>query len=166
MDHSHHTDHSNFGGNTIMAELGDNAPCKTHMLFTWGSQDLCIVFDWWHIRSRIGFVVSLLVVLLLSLGYEYVRAVNAATDSDAEILPGPSGSKRDDGSTSSSLRHPRSRIFSAAFYALQVLYSFFLMLVFMTYNGWVMLAVIGGAFTGHFFWSSRIARSSRGMNCH
>ncbi|KAK9365718.1 Ctr copper transporter family-domain-containing protein [Lipomyces kononenkoae] len=164
MDHSHHADHIGGGGMEIMTELGESAPCKTPMLFTWDSQDLCIVFDWWHIRSGIGFVGSLLAVLLLSLGYEYLRAINAATDSDAETLPGPSGSKRDERLTSS--RQPRSRIFRAAFYALQVLYSFFLMLVFMTYNGWVMLAVVCGAFTGHLFWSSRIVRSSRGMFCH
>ncbi|KAK9315732.1 Ctr copper transporter family-domain-containing protein [Lipomyces starkeyi] len=164
MDHSQHMSHANADGIEKMHDFGESAHCRTHMLFTWDSKDLCIVFDWWHIRSSIGFLVSLLVVLVLSLGYEYIRAINAAVDSDAETLPGPSGSKKDDRPTY--LSRPRSRIYRAAVYALQVLYSFFLMLVFMTYNGWIMLAVVGGAFTGHLLWSSRFDRSSRGMFCH
>ncbi|KAK9376263.1 Ctr copper transporter family-domain-containing protein [Lipomyces chichibuensis] len=164
MDHSQHMGHLNADNIENMRDFGESAPCKTHMLFTWDSEDLCIVFDWWHIRSRIGFFVSLLAVLVLSLGYEYFRAINAAVDLDAESLPGPSGSKKDDRLTY--LSRPRSRIYRAAFYALQVMYSFFLMLVFMTYNGWIMLAVVGGAFAGHLLWSSRLDRSARGMFCH
>ncbi|KAK9325774.1 Ctr copper transporter family-domain-containing protein [Lipomyces orientalis] len=166
MDHSQHMGHTSSDDIEMdfLYDFGESSPCRTPMLFTWDSKDLCIVFDWWHIRSGFGFLVSLLAVLFLSLGYEYVRAINGAVDSDAETLPGPSGMKRDERTTYG--RRPQLRILRAAFYALQVAYSFFLMLVFMTYNGWVMLAVVGGAFSGHLLWSSRFGRSSRGMFCH
>ncbi|KAF4535184.1 putative ctr copper transporter family protein [Lasiodiplodia theobromae] len=43
----------------------------------------------------------------------------------------------------------RIKIVKAVLYAVQVFYSFFIMLLFMTYNGWVMLAVAVGAFAGY-----------------
>ena len=47
------------------------------------------------------------------------------------------------------MREKKIRLVKAAFYAVQVFYSFFIMLLFMTYNGWVMLAVAAGAFIGY-----------------
>jgi len=43
-----------------------------------------------------------------------------------------------------------SEVVKAIFYGLQVFYSFFIMLIFMTYNGWVMVAVAVGASIGHY----------------
>ncbi|OMP87237.1 Copper transport protein CTR2 [Diplodia seriata] len=43
----------------------------------------------------------------------------------------------------------RVKLIKAVLYAVQVFYSFFIMLLFMTYNGWVMLAVAVGAFVGY-----------------
>ena len=43
----------------------------------------------------------------------------------------------------------KTKVVKAALYALQVFYSFFIMLLFMTYNGWIMLAVAVGAFVGY-----------------
>ncbi|OJD29273.1 ctr copper transporter family protein [Diplodia corticola] len=43
----------------------------------------------------------------------------------------------------------RVKVIKAVLYAVQVFYSFFIMLLFMTYNGWVMLAVAVGAFVGY-----------------
>jgi len=58
----------------------------------------------------------------------------------------------------------RSKVVKAAFYALQVFYSFFIMLLFMTYNGWIMLAVAVGAFVGYLaFGSGAVTKSAA---CH
>lgn len=43
------------------------------MLFTWNTENLCIVFRWWHIRSTFGLVASLLAVVALVAGYEALR---------------------------------------------------------------------------------------------
>ena len=43
------------------------------MLFTWDTTNLCIVFKWWHIQTTIGLWLSLLAVVALGAGYEYIR---------------------------------------------------------------------------------------------
>ncbi|KAK2748345.1 hypothetical protein FQN57_001003 [Myotisia sp. PD_48] len=58
----------------------------------------------------------------------------------------------------------KSKLIRAGLYALQVFYSFFIMLLFMTYNGWVMLAVAAGAFVGYLFFGDDTAAKS--VSCH
>ena len=75
----------------------------------------------------------------------------------------------------------RQKLAKAAFYAVQVFYSFFIMyvehhaaacekstdkcrLLFMTYNGWVMLAVAVGAFVGYLSFGNSSATKS--VACH
>jgi len=60
--------------------------------------------------------------------------------------------------------HQRSRAIKALFYAVQVFYSFFIMLLFMTYNGYVMLAVAVGAFIGHLAFG--VESASKDASCH
>nr|OQO26427.1 hypothetical protein B0A51_04949 [Rachicladosporium sp. CCFEE 5018] len=56
------------------------------------------------------------------------------------------------------------RVVKAAFYGVQVFYSFFIMLLFMTYNGWIMLAVGFGAFLGYLLFGGSSATKSAA--CH
>ncbi|KAK9467824.1 Ctr copper transporter family-domain-containing protein [Lipomyces arxii] len=166
MDHSQHMDGMN-SMNQLDSKLGDfvgspegtaSRSCNLHMLFTWNTKDLCIVFDWWHITTTFGLIVSLAVIFAVAGGYEYLRMLTSPRAS-LDILP-----KREDHATTQAVKS-RSKAKMAAFYAIQVFYSFFLMLVFMTYNGWVMLSVVAGAFSGHYFFSGRDSES-RGMFCH
>jgi copper transporter 1 len=46
------------------------------MLFTWNTDNLCIVFRQWHIRSTPSLVISLVAVVLLAMGYEALRALS------------------------------------------------------------------------------------------
>lgn len=59
----------------------------------------------------------------------------------------------------------RAHIAKALFYAVQVFYSFFIMLLFMTYNGWVMLAVAVGAFLGFVLWGGK-GEATKSVACH
>jgi len=62
-------------------------------------------------------------------------------------------------------RSARARkIVLAGLYAVQVFYSFFIMLLFMTYNGWVMLSVAVGAFVGYMLFEGSTATKS--VVCH
>ncbi|USP77233.1 Copper transport protein CTR2 [Curvularia clavata] len=101
-------------------------------------------------------------------------------------MPGMGGSgpkciyapPKDDGQTneSSSLLGPgrngslgrsteqQMKIIKAVLYAVQVFYSFFIMLLFMTYNGWIMLAVAVGAFVGYLMFSQ--SSSTKSVACH
>lgn len=44
------------------------------MLFTWDTDNLCIIFRWWHIHSTTGLIFSLLAVVALTAGYEAIRS--------------------------------------------------------------------------------------------
>jgi len=155
--------------------------CQMSMLFTWNTQDLCLVFRWWHVTSTQSLVLSLLAVVALGAGYEYLRAVsrvysahvdaaNAATDSEALVpyytpapteesllLAAPVGVRK---------RGEHGHIGKGLLYGAQVFYSFFIMLLFMTYNGWVMIAVALGAFVGYVIWGDAAGSSVKSVACH
>lgn len=44
------------------------------MLFTWDTNNLCIVFRQWHIRGPGSLVLSLLAIVAITAGYEALRA--------------------------------------------------------------------------------------------
>ena len=46
------------------------------MLFTWDTTNLCIVFPQWRVSSTITPIISLLGVILLTAGYEFVREMS------------------------------------------------------------------------------------------
>ena len=66
---------------------------------------------------------------------------------------------------------PGSRAFRAGLYGLLVFISFFLMLVFMTYNAYLILSVVLGAAIGHYAFNSHMnvdasQSPGKGMSCH
>ena len=133
------------------------------MLFTWDTNNLCIIFRWWHISSTLTLLISLAAVALLTAGYELVRESSRRYElSSAEHLNSlPSKSLRsfrpnlwrhvwflewglslriyeddDNNHERSSLlwsgkdagqQEKKVRVVKAAFYAVQVFYSFFIM---------------------------------------
>lgn len=150
MDHSQHDhhahmghtmDHSGHGGHGGMPGMEDM--CNMNMIFTWDYNNLCIVFKQWHIRSTTGLVISLLAIVAIGAGYEalreairrYEHAVNKRVDAV------PRQNKTD--------VSRRAHIIKAILYGIQNFYAFMIMLVFMTYNGWVMIAVSVGAAVGY-----------------
>lgn len=164
------------------------------MLFTWSTQNLCIVSSSWQITGPFSLLVSLLLIVALAAGYEGVKAytrhversykpknvskVSSAHDPQLhqEQHQQPSSADRtsaplfaspdiDEEAPLRGTMSPRSvfttqqpailakhrrqaRLVLGALYAAQVFYSFFIMLLFMTYNGWIMLSVAVGAFVG------------------
>lgn len=140
MDHDH-SGHGGHGGSSDM--------CSMNMLFTWDSNNLCVVFKWWHVRTTLGLYLTLVSIVLLSAGYEYLRFRMRLIDNQASIANGVSTSGM--------------KVYKALGYAAQVGYSYLLMLMFMTYNGWVMIAVSCGAGLGFYLWGNR---SERQLSCH
>jgi copper transporter 1 len=69
MDHGG-MDHGDMGhgGGGAMPEM-----CNMNMLFTWDTNNLCIVFKQWHVRGNISLMFSLLAVVLFCVGYEWLR---------------------------------------------------------------------------------------------
>ncbi|KAK7205205.1 Ctr copper transporter family-domain-containing protein [Myxozyma melibiosi] len=167
MDHSHHHHHH---------ASPDDAACKMAMIFNWDPIDTCIVFEWWHIRGLYSLTASLLAVVALGVSYEYLR-----TWPEAAVLSAPAvlrGEKKvDDGEGSGYgplmmfVNRNRKEV-KAVLYGVQVVYSYFIMLVAMTYNGWILLAVGVGAYLGHRIFNKEEDESGpktqkkRGMSCH
>ncbi|KAI8720686.1 Copper transport protein [Fusarium sp. LHS14.1] len=177
MDHAH-MDHSGMDhkgmdhGGMDHGDGGMKDMCSMNMLFTWDTKNLCIVFRQWHIRSTSSLVFSLVAVILLAVGYEALRSLSRryeealdkrvrATPSDepvTESTPILSGQNQEQADQ-------RAHIIKAVLYALQNFYAFMLMLVFMTYNGWVMVSVSLGAFIGYIFFGHRTS-ATKDNACH
>ncbi|KAI1311449.1 Ctr copper transporter family-domain-containing protein [Xylaria venustula] len=77
------------------------------------------------------------------------------------IGTGPSESS----SSSSATVSQRARILKAILYGVQNFYAFMIMLLFMTYNGWVMIAVAVGAGVGYYAFGSH-TRATKETACH
>jgi len=58
------------------------------------------------------------------------------------------------------------RALRAGLYGASVLLSCFLMLVFMTYNAYLIFAVVAGAAIGHYLFSGFVEPDSKGVSCH
>lgn len=150
-------DHSAHGGMDHDMPMHDM--CKMNMIFTWEWKNTCVVYEWWHVKTKTGFLLTLVAIALLSMFYEFVR--NWISRWKARRTPLSSGLS----TPVLAGRAPNSlRVKLAALYALQVGYSFMLMLVFMTYNGWYMLAVVAGAGLGFYLWGDE--GEAKSMVCH
>ncbi|KAG7108773.1 Copper transport protein CTR2 like [Verticillium longisporum] len=166
MDHSH-MDHGDSGhggmdhghGGMEHGDMG-GAQCSMNMLFTWDTNNLCIVFRQWRIDSTFSLVLSLLLVVALAAGYEALRAASrryeTAVNKRVTNLP-TTGDREPDTETTPFLwtgsqqveASKTAHVVKAVLYGLQNFYAFMIMLIFMTYNGWVMVAVALGAFVGY-----------------
>ncbi|ELR10519.1 hypothetical protein, variant [Pseudogymnoascus destructans 20631-21] len=135
------------------------ARCNMNMLFTWSTQDLCIIFRSWHITGPITLTISLLAIVALVAGFEALRATTARYD--AALLK-----RRDElPRQQQSLRDVRAKVVRSALYGLETFYAFMIMLLFMTYNGQVMIAVGIGAFVGHLAFGGATT-ATRETACH
>jgi len=161
------------------------ARCAMHMLWNTQIINTCVVFPQWHITSYASFIISLVVVAGLGVLFEYLRASQRALDTRIALLlrgarrnsgrpiSPPTASTDRDGelgesegliTTHPSQRHgqklyavpPVARIARALLYALMAFLSFFLMLIFMTYNAYLILAVVAGAGLGHYIFGSHM----------
>ncbi|CUS06784.1 unnamed protein product [Tuber aestivum] len=176
MDHSTHDHHAHLmhaSANSNMHASPGAHNCQMSMFFTWSTKDLCLVFRSWHVRNTTTLILSLLAVIALSAGYELVRdlarryeaRVDGAlsiSEETSSLLPGRAGAVAGAGEAGRKRRN--GRIGKAMFYGVQVFYSFFIMLLFMTYNGWVMISVAVGSAIGYTIWGGSGAAKS--VACH
>ncbi|THU85707.1 Ctr copper transporter [Dendrothele bispora CBS 962.96] len=183
MDHG---DHGGHGGHDM--PMGPS--CSMNMLWNTQIVDTCIVFPSWHIRSNADFVLSFFIIIALGVFYEYLRVIQKNVDQRiASSLT--KGKRRERNARSRSISPteqveaqgllsggvkpagsvpvpPFYRVVRAVLYGLTVFLSFFLMLVFMTYNAYLILAVVVGAAIGHYIFGGSISpfEDAKGMACH
>lgn len=139
-------------------DMGDSDSCSMNMLFTWSYKNTCVVFRWWHIRKLSDMLLSFIAIMFLGYLYEYLRYYIFKSQANRAGVTNTSSSS-----------HRKNKFYNSCWYGLQVGYSFMLMLVFMTYNGWLMIAVVLGAIWGHYSWGTRIkplADEIPALACH
>lgn len=73
MDHSGHSgmDHDHSGMNHDHSGMG--TPCKMNMIWNYDTDGLCLVFPSWQITSTSSLYGSLSAIVLLGVGYEWLR---------------------------------------------------------------------------------------------
>jgi len=171
--------------------------CSMNMLWNTQIVDTCIVFRSWHVSSNASFVGSCIAIVALGVFYEYLRAFSKSLDTRIALSLVASGKgKRVASGTRSGRSSPDEdanlltgrrmfkipstgtpvpfllRVLRATLYGATVFLSFFLMLVFMTYNAYLIFATVFGAALGHFIFGSTInidamlSEESKGMACH
>ncbi|KAI1390193.1 Ctr copper transporter family protein [Hypoxylon trugodes] len=170
MDHGH-MDHGDMGhgdmGHGDMPQM-----CSMNMLFTWDTTNLCIIFRQWHIRGTASLVFSLLAIIAISAGYEAlregIRRYEASISTKQDISPSEPNTESTTllgvGRNSSSIGQ-RDHIIKAILYGVQNFYAFMIMLLFMTYNGFVMFSVAIGAGLGYYFFGSH-TKATKETACH
>ncbi|AGO12632.1 AaceriAER293Cp [[Ashbya] aceris (nom. inval.)] len=104
--------------------------CTMNSSFTWDYDNICVIFPWWRIRSVLCLVLSCIAIAAWAYSYEYMKYY---------IRKNHSGSKG-------------TKLRRSIWYGAQVSIAFLIMLIMMTYNGWLMLSVVVGAIAGHYHW--------------
>ncbi|KAG9285420.1 hypothetical protein G9A89_010895 [Geosiphon pyriformis] len=174
--------------------------CMMNMLFNWQRENLCIVFKWWRVDSLFTLLIACLLVALLTASYEALREASRKYEQRIyegelyrlrdHVSAGPLHSSRnsleDDGDLGaniyvkddvpllgaiSTVKLTRRQQMTRSFlYALQVFISMFVMLIFMTYNGFLMISVVIGAGVGYYIFAARIlslnTSSTKSAACH
>ncbi|KAK3659446.1 copper transpport protein [Elasticomyces elasticus] len=114
-------DHSHMGHGDMDMGDGDSPMCSMNMLFTWDTQNLCIIFRSWRVTSTFTLVLSILGVMALTAGYEAIReASRQYEERHATALESTPRS-------TAQAEEKKGKVIKAAFYAVQVFYSFFIM---------------------------------------
>ncbi|CAG8579454.1 17438_t:CDS:2, partial [Dentiscutata heterogama] len=153
MDHG---DHGN--GN-------NNFRCSMKMLFNWDTTNLCIIFSWWKVNGIPLLILSCFFVALIGVVYELLKYLSRKYDEkiyescyrqisndEEENPPAP---------VNRVVKLKRSQQLIRSFiYAIQAFISFFIMLIFMTYNGFLMISVVIGAGIGFFFFGKQTVSNS------
>ncbi|KAK5070110.1 copper transpport protein [Lithohypha guttulata] len=76
MDHSH-MDHGGMDhGGMGHGDMDMGGQCSMNMIFTWDSNNLCIIFKQWRITSTMSLLMSLLAIVVLTAGYECLRSAS------------------------------------------------------------------------------------------
>lgn len=146
------------------------------MYWNWDTSIPYIFFKWWTAETPLG--LGFAVIMVFALAFFYETVINLRARYDAFIMrqaSEPVGTKLSSccspSTTSASaaavgdccacpvstnMRRPftaKQGLIRSALFAFSNFYSLFLMMIFMTYNAYLCIALVMGAGTGH-FWSS------------
>ncbi|KAF2165502.1 hypothetical protein M409DRAFT_36929 [Zasmidium cellare ATCC 36951] len=159
--------------------MGGGDACKISMLWNWYTIDSCFLAESWHIRSSGAFAGSCIGVILLVMVLEALR--RASREYEAFLIrkrltknppasPARSTSDSDNSNekTGTALAQPAScpafvkrqfrptlfeQLVRALLHMLQFAVAYFIMLLAMYFNGYIIICIFIGAFLGAFVFS-------------
>ncbi|KAI9004234.1 Ctr copper transporter family-domain-containing protein [Gaertneriomyces semiglobifer] len=153
MSHSGHSGHE---GHDMPTQPPSGTGGHHSMGGTWNwGYDSVIVFDFWQTSAAAGMAVSCAAIFVLSVLFECFR--NYRNSEDRRIL-----------NSMESGNHERSRYKQstrAILHAIEVFWGFFLMMAFMTLNGFVCLSLVAGAGVGFYMYQKGPLPMSKAA-CH
>ncbi|XP_055989293.1 high affinity copper uptake protein 1-like [Sorex fumeus] len=179
MDHSHHhSGMSAMGHPSIPAPpqqpLATSGP-HSHggsahmsmtmpMTFYFGYKNVELLFSGLLINSVVAMALAVVAVFLLALGYEGLKRAREGLRAQCSPFPRPDGARPKE--------TPRPQLLSVAYllqtvmHVLQVVLSYLLMLIAMTYNAYLGLAVVVGAGAGYWLFGGKKAQDVESRNFH
>ncbi|KAK9759606.1 copper transpport protein [Basidiobolus ranarum] len=154
------------GGNPLNPSPLPPAACAMNMVFTWDYSNMCLVFDNWQVRSSGGLVAACIVTFAIAVAYELIRWGIRVTD--RRIFKNEKALKDSSHKNGFFVYTVPwvKQILRALLYAIQVLISFFLMLIIMSYNGYIMFSLVLGAFVGFLLFCRDGIHGSQSAGCH
>ncbi|KAI1452826.1 Ctr-domain-containing protein [Annulohypoxylon moriforme] len=165
-----------------MSMGGDS--CQISMLWNWNTIDACFLASSWHIRSSGMFAGSCIGVILLTMSLEFLRRTVKEYDrylvrkhTSIAVAAMPSSSKDSDSKDAIASPAPinqgignpggfRPTIFEQAIRALlhmvQFAVAYFIMLLAMYFNGYIIICIFIGAYIGAFIFHWEYIDGGRG----
>ncbi|KAK4222546.1 Ctr copper transporter family-domain-containing protein [Podospora fimiseda] len=149
-------------GSHSMGGMGGNS-CKISMLWNWNTIDSCFITRSWHIKSSGMFAGSCIGVVLLVMTLELLR--RSVKEYDRYLLKKAatatsvvtSGSGKGDVSPSTCVTRSKGyrpnfleQAIRALLHMLQFAVAYFVMLLAMYYNGYIIICIFIGAYLGSF----------------
>ncbi|KAF7959077.1 hypothetical protein EAE96_002594 [Botrytis aclada] len=161
---------------TTAAAMDMGGGCQISMLWNWYTIDSCFISSTWHITSNGMFAGSCIGVILLVMSLEFLRRasreydryiVRQAQNQHKHITSDVDVSTRIDEYDPQSTQtvvasqkitrnfrpHLSQQIVRALFHMMQFAVAYFVMLLAMYFNGYIIISIIIGAFLGAFVFS-------------
>ncbi|KAI0020779.1 Ctr copper transporter family-domain-containing protein [Xylariomycetidae sp. FL0641] len=138
---------------------GDGPACKISMLWNWNTIDTCFLSSTWHVRSRGAFGGLCIGVILLVILLEFLRRAAQAYDRfllvrqlppSAAAAAAAEEGKRAEAGGGGHRPTPAQQAARALLHTLQFAVAYWVMLLAMYYNGFVILCIFIGAYIGFF----------------
>uniref|UniRef100_A0A1L8DEQ8 Copper transport protein n=1 Tax=Nyssomyia neivai TaxID=330878 RepID=A0A1L8DEQ8_9DIPT len=170
MDHDHHAHHhmpdlevttSGISDTLVHKQHhhggdGDDMECPMEMIFHLGHCE-AILFKSWTVSEVGGFVGAAILIFVVAVLYEGLKYLREKLYYDAhqlEFAQDKDGSTQNLRNNSKPIRQQifnKAHIIQTFLHLIQVSVSYALMLIVMTYNVWLFLAVVLGACAGYLF---------------
>ncbi|KAI1086975.1 Ctr copper transporter family-domain-containing protein [Rostrohypoxylon terebratum] len=165
--------------------MGDSSSCKISMLWNWYTVDSCFLASTWHVRSSGMFAGSCIGVILLTMSLEFLRRTVKEYDRylirkhnsaliAATITTSSKDSDSKDAGASAAPINPTARnsggfrptileqAIRALLHMVQFAVAYFIMLLAMYFNGYIIICIFIGAYIGSFIFHWEYMDAGRG----